>query len=414
MYNHILPFSKDSKNLLNYINKIIKNNNFFASFIKKINSNQKESNIKVYNLINKFYSIFLISQKNIEKYFLNTKNLNNKPLLKKEYYSSIKFFDFNYVNNLLENQFTGRLISNIINEIKYKKIIRIENFSIEIFYNESYLNEINNLIFHLILIYDILKKFFNKKQNFKLNLVVFYIDIKKEYDYNKNYISTENINSGFYFNKQIILYRKEEILKVYIHEILHLFGLDDLNYLKKNNDKKLVEIFNLNSFNFFNESYIEFFAIIFHTLYISCLYSKAYNSIFFNFEKFMKYEIIFSLIQTSKFLNYHNLEFLDFFKRIIYNKYKENTNSFSYIYLKFLLLFNYNKFLDYSIKYGKPVTFNENLVIEYLKFLNYNNNFDYLNSIINKCIIYLKKNTNKRLLTLFYKNSRLSLIEINF
>ena len=60
------------------------------------------------------------------------------------------------------------------------------------------------------------------------------------------------------------------------------------------------------------------------------------------------------------------------------------------------------------------MTFNENLVIEYLKFLNYNNNFDYLNSIINKCIIYLKKNTNKRLLTLFYKNSRLSLIEINF
>ena len=110
-----------------------------------------------------------------------------------------------------------------------------------------------------------------------------------------------------------------------------------------------------------------------------------------------------------KFLNLYKLDFIDFFYK---NQYSETTNTFSYIYLKFLFLLDYQYFLNIILNNNNISKFNENNIVNYIQYLKNNNILNNINKIVNhfKKYIYFYCNKNNNF---FCKNNRLSLIELN-
>jgi hypothetical protein len=395
-----MKISDTTKILIKDINKFKFKNDYFNIFINFINNNTT----KYYNVITfleTFYKYYIYSLKHIQRYFTNK---DNKIKIIDNYCNSSNIIDFKYINNYLDNKFIGKNKEKIIQDINIKKIINLNNLHIEIYYNNNIRN-IDNLIYNIFLIYNILKNIFKIRER-KLNIIIFYCDIKKQHYKKNKIIDFENMNSGISYNNKIILFRQEEILKVFIHELLHTFGVDNHNLSIV---KKVKNIFKIDSDNLFNEGYIEFLAIIFHSLFVSSILSNSFNSMKKYFNIIINYEIIFSLVQLIKFLNIYNINFLDFLNN---NNYKENTSAFSYIYLKFILIFKYNLFLNYILKYNKISLYNEDNIVIYINYLIKNNYFVFLNNIIHNLKFFIKDYCKNN--TIVCKNNKLSLFDFNF
>ena len=400
---------------MNFTNSLIKNINYFINdnlYIKKFYykfSLDNELSNNLVKFIKYFYNIYLQSSKNIQKYFINK---GNYIYLDEKYYTITNTLNYNYLNKLFKSEYINKNKSRILSNINANKKININNLSIDFYYNKNLvrLHEIDNLIFHIFNIYNIISNIFNKS-NKKIYITIFYSNIKKLHS--NNLIDSKNMNSGLSYSNKIIIYRKEEILKVFTHELLHTLNIDNNYHILSKSNKKLSKIFQINSDNNFNESYTEFIAIIIHTLYFSCLKSKNISETIKFFKIYIAYEITFFLFQLSKFLNVYNLNFIDFFYN---NDYIENTNTFSYIYLKFLLFINYNRFFDSIYINNRFILFDENKIIKHISYLHNKNIIIYLNDLTShiKTIILKycknKNNTNKQ----FCINNRLSIFEITF
>ena len=80
--------------------------------------------------------------------------------------------------------------------------------------------------------------------------------------------------------------------------------------------------------------------------------------------------------------------------------------------MKFLLIFNYNYFLNNIITYNSISIYKEEYIIYYLKYLNNNGLLIFLNTIINNLKQNIKIYCKKK--QIICKTNRLSICEINF
>lgn len=156
-------------------------------------------------------------------------------------------------------------------------------------------------------------------------------------------------------NGEICIFRKEEFLKVLIHESFHIFGLDfsglPISRLKKN----ILKIFPIQSDMELAETYSETWATIMNAfICANNLMEKP------NFPEFLAYadfciglEQFFSLFQLIKILNFMNLNYKNLYdkdelsvssRRYLY---REKTNVFAYYILKTVFLCNMDLFLDW-------------------------------------------------------------------
>lgn len=134
------------------------------------------------------------------------------------------------------------------------------------------------------------------------------------------------VPSGMTFldEKIILLTRKEELIKLLIHELIHYAELDD--YLKIYKNCKL------------NEAYTEFLSIIIFYSIISLLKNKDYNEL-------IKQETLYSQKLAKRILNYFNLSPEIFFKSN-YEIINNNLYTYEYIFLRGIYLMNYNLLID--------------------------------------------------------------------
>lgn len=399
-----------SKNLIYNINTIIKENNDFKSIFKEIDTLNSSKHYLI-KFFSNYYRILNNSRQEISKYFDNTNKIN----IKSQYYKNtiINKGNNNNINKYLSERFLDFYKDLIIKKSKNCKEVYTNNIHISLYYENDESSNIDETIYYLLLIFYTLSNLYNN--NKKLNLVIFYFDFKKFIG--KNSVSYINVNSGYSYDNNIVLFRKEEIFKVFIHELLHFIGLDDNYYLTPYSKKLLPKIFNIKSRHFYNEGYIEFAAIIYYNLFISFIFTKNFNHYKNLFKKLISYEILFSYIQLAKILNIYKLSPHDFFKD---NNYTEDTNTFAYFYLKLLMLEKYNNFLYYIIDNNKIIYFNETNIYNYIINL-FENNF--LSSILNNieiiqnilfkmCNNNAKNNAKNNTINYFCKNLRLSLIEL--
>ena len=324
---------------------------------------------KINSYLQNLFNILSHGKRESDNYFeSNNSNITYKLLDKYSKTSLLNNNDMNEINNSLKSKFINHSKDEILKNIKQKLIFNIDSIKITIYYNNYIkVNEIDYMIYNILTIYFGLQNLYNNNtnNNKKLDLTIFYCDIKKMYT-SESFISYKNMNSGLAYSNNIILFRKEELLKVFIHELMHFLGIDN-NYHIENNNKKLTNIFKFESENNFNEAYTEFAALFIHTFYVSfIMFENNFILTLKLFKILFYYEINFSLIQVVKFLNLYKLDFLDFFYT---TKYTETTNAFSYIYLKFLFLLDYQYFLNMILNNNNISQFNEHNIINYIQYL---------------------------------------------
>ena len=286
------------------------------------------------------------------------------------------------------NPFISKEISHNINSLNsnYNLILKINNnqVTINIYHNEKNINKfVSNIIIVVSYIVHLLKK---KVGNININYYL--TDYKKVIDGNlEDGLNHGHVNNGCCspMTNTIDIWRKEEVMKVTIHELFHLFNCD-----KSMNDNSFIinmykNRYNINSerVNTF-EAYTEIWANI-----LNCYFLSKND-----YKKFVKYiylEKQWASMQASKIFYLTNL---DKKHEVDINKY---TNVLAYFIIRCELYNDFKLFIKY---FGSNICCDSNKYFLFLK-------------NINKCKMddkFIKKISKKNYI---YKSLRMSGMEIN-
>ena len=173
-------------------------------------------------------------------------------------------------------------------------------------------------------------------------------------------LDENNVNTAFTrtcpSNSEIVVFRKEEWFKAFMHETFHNFGLDFSDMNLNTCNSKILSIFPVNSEVNLFESYTEFWARLMNTLFCAYINMKTKNDVdefLLNAEFFISFERIFSFFQVVKILNFMSLSYTNLYEKSDLSEnmrrtlYKENTNVLSYYIITLILFNNYQEFLSW-------------------------------------------------------------------
>jgi len=374
----------------------------------------------IYNDIYDAYSYLQNLKKTKEKYFnlLIKKISNNSQIIQPQNFNSKSFPNIikNHINDTANYELTFTF-SLYERNIKVYFIVEEADVGSKI---ETYNGYVDNIIMWLY----ILNNVASKTCATTLAIYIYFTSLEKQLPETKNVILDEiHVNTAFTTscprNSEIVVFRKEEWFKVFIHESFHNFGLDfsDMNIAEST--RCILNIFKVNSEVNLYESYTEFWSEIVNALFCSFFKLKNKNNIeeflsnaefFINFEKTYSF---FQLVKTLHFmgLTYRNLYSNDENSRELRKKlYKEKTNVLSYYVIKAILINNYQGFLswcktnNFSLLQFKKTISNQ---MNYCKFIEKNyktesmlESIDYAEKFYNKIADKNKKNfllTNLRM-----------------
>jgi len=157
------------------------------------------------------------------------------------------------------------------------------------------------------------------------------------------------VTTGCVLNGEILLYRKEEFFKVFIHETFHVYGLDFSNLPTNIFKKRMLKLFPVKSDFLIFESYTEFWGNFINILFSTYELIDDKNDV----EQFILYsgycsrlEKIFSLYQMVKVLGFMGLQYENLYKNdeasVLMRRslFKEDTNVLAYYVIKTILLYN--------------------------------------------------------------------------
>ena len=187
-------------------------------------------------------------------------------------------------------------------------------------------------------------------------------------DKNEQVLDAIHVNTGVTTTcptkSEILIYRKEEWFKVFIHETIHNFGLDfsDMNTI--NCTRTILQLFPVNSDVNLFESYTECWAELMNTMFCSFnhLDNKLDIDIFIdNVIMLLNIERAHSVFQMVKVLDFMGLTYTDLHStkssahELRNQNYKENTNVLSYYVIKTILMVNYPSFLGWCKHQNSPM-----------------------------------------------------------
>jgi hypothetical protein len=233
--------------------------------------------------------------------------------------------------------------------------------------NQKKMDEMVNKIIMWLLI---LNKYASHQCSQELSIYFYMTSLEKKLPI-KNKIKPQildeiHINTAFTYTcrmkSEMVIFRKEEWFKVFIHESFHNFGLDFSDMNNENCKKMILKIFPVSSQVNLYESYTEFWAeninIMFCSFFLTREYSietrepsiktktKEINKFIELFSVFIQFERIYSFFQMTKVLNYMGLTYSELINPNTHNHYlfKENTSVLSYYVIKTILMNNYVDF----------------------------------------------------------------------
>ena len=229
---------------------------------------------------------------------------------------------------------------------------------------------------------------FTNSKHVTYNLYVWLSELKKhkpqeqEHHHEHRQISkktfkSQHINSGATVHNlleetvELFIWRKEEIEKVLLHEMIHTLKLDFMGY-PEDLKEDIIQKFNIPSSIELRlgEAYVETWALILNTIYISFTKSKMKiekqckikSNDFF---KLFAMEIIFTLYQSSKILRHFGygcfagcevpLVKSENPKDAMQKLFEQETSVFSYYLIKAGVLMNLGGFLKFCCKHNKSL-----------------------------------------------------------
>jgi len=290
----------------------------------------------------------------------------------------------------------------IINQTKW--LIRYSDIEHNIFFYTYYesvnIKELNRYYKKILSVLQILKKYSTTTCNKILNAHIYLTPFKKELSNNNKILNVNNVNTGFaglcIYSNDVVVYRKEEWFKVFIHECFHYFGLDFAYMPVKIYKNKLSNLFCISSEFLLYESYTECMSEL---IYL-CMYSVDHK---LNIHEILRNELNHSLYQTHKILTHIECTYTDLLctknKKNI--KMVEKTNVFCYYILKTLYIFYLSDFLNWcKIHNDTLLSFNktESTVLSLYDWIRERYNSDeFINSISNISEKYKSEISNKSL-----------------
>lgn len=181
--------------------------------------------------------------------------------------------DTTYIDRTVWNDIQKRLHTCTRDEIVFDTKVRV-NLTVV----GQNIKEIRSYKTQIVVVLGVFLDFISKTFDVKLqnlNLLIFLSPQKKMLPQKPGPLTPRNVNTGvtlMYLNNDfatIVVYRKEELLKVLIHELIHYTGIDEVDL--PFHEKQLKEIFKSNSPLFLRETYTDFIACSLHTMLYSLL-----------------------------------------------------------------------------------------------------------------------------------------------
>ena len=403
------PVDDDYNILSKQSSKLIKE---LSEFIpKSTEKSEIKRNIVTDEFVGNFYDYFNESYSYVKQYKYNVKCLKitneaDIPIPSENDLSYIDKYFRNIIFKSLKNSYSCSMKSPFGNG----RIINI------FFASAEKQNKIYDYIERILVWIFIISKYTeNRECSRTLNIYIYLTDpIKTLPENDINIIGKNNVNTGFTTscspNSNIVIYRKEEWFKVFIHESIHNFGLDFSEMNNNNTREYILNIFPISSKVKLYETYTDFWART-----INCMFCSFYGTLktnimnrkelfIINFYKHINDERNFSYLQVVKILHFMKLEYKDLYtknfesevKRFLF--YKENTSVFAYYILCCVLFNQFNDFIAWCIENNSNqqilVQFNktEDNQINFCKFIESNYENESLLNILSDINNKLKSN----------------------
>jgi hypothetical protein len=326
------------------------------------------------HIIKKLFNDILDAEK-----YLHTIKLNNGSIYKKSTHTIHNKNDLPKLNNFRSDVFTKEIQkhieTNMSSIIQYSLVLFNRKINIYFIIEKNDLHKNINKYDHYadcILLWSyILNKYSSIHCSKEWNIYFYLTSLQKQLPnknihLDNNILNYNHINTGFTTTcpqfSEIVIFRKEEWFKVFVHETFHNFALDfsDMNLTELNN--AILSIFPIQSKVNLFEAYTEFWAETINILFCSYFYNHSNTSLerkpeFTKFikqvELFIQFERIYSFFQLNKVLNYMGLTYKNLYSKdknsVVLREtlYKENTNIFAYYVIKCILINNYNGFMTW-------------------------------------------------------------------
>lgn len=259
-----------------------------------------------------------------------------------------------YPNSFSEDSIDKDVLKKI-NQLKYIYIYqtKILNREIIIYFVSSTQKSFEKEIKFMLSWLYILNIYSPKHCVNKLTIYLYFTNLIKQLPNHKLIVLDKcHINTAFTYScpgdAEIVLYRKEEWMKVFIHETFHTFGLDFSTMSQVSVPAFINNHFSINITPCLFESYTEFWGEVIHMMFLSYTFHSENKTLFIQtFYNILNIEINHTLLQVNKIFNHMNLHYLHFLNKTLTIQYKENTPVFSYYIIKSILLFHFNEFIGW-------------------------------------------------------------------
>ena len=234
--------------------------------------------------------------------------------------------------------------------------------------NPEYQVELYNEYIEKILVWlHVINEYASKKCSKRLALYLYFTSLKKNLPASNIHILNENnVNTAFTYtcpvDSEIVVFRKEEWLKVLMHESFHNFALDFSDMNTEECKWHILSIFKVKSDVNLFEAYTEFWAEMMNAVFCSYYFAnnKTHESgdalieeFLVNCEFFINFERTFKFFQMVKTLNFMGLKYKDLYNNTSLSQstretmYKEDSNVLSYYIITTILMNNYQGFLSW-------------------------------------------------------------------
>ena len=342
-----------NKNIEEYNNDDVKylsnTSSNMISFLNCDKYNYEDINNDTKNTLKDFYLKFIDSIDEINKISINDGYIATNT----EVNNFVKPKDFNIIPELLQNDINTNLI--------YQTIYRYNIFGKEItiyITEETYnIEEYNECVKRMLILFSVYLKYSTKKCSSKLNIFLFFSKMEKTLPEYGEQMERHNLNNAYTYpcadNSELVIYRKEEWFKVFCHESMHNLGLDFSVIDDRVSRDLILQIFPIKSNVRLYEAYTETWAKIMNCIFSSIYeYTDNFDKFIYRFNYLISKERVFVILQTVKILNYMGLKYQDLYDTNGANRdklYYEKTHLISYFVINAILLNNYQEFINWCI-----------------------------------------------------------------
>ena len=314
----------------------------------------------------------------------------------------IKPVNFSYMEKEVQNNIMQTLKITATYTIRiYNKYVKI-NFIVD----TLDLEYINNCVYKILLWLFIVMK--NTDSNNHVNIYLYMTSLEKTLPTGDNQITKYHINSGYTSTNEnnIVVFRKEEWFKVFIHETLHFFEFDFRhdNHIKN----KVLEMFKVKSKVNLYEAYTETWAKIINIVFCSYFLSTEFNTFIDLFETLINIEKTYTIFQMLKILEYMDIEYVDILTGD--NLYYENTHILSYYIIGTILLNSYQEFMKFCNENNDYIFNFKETRENKSKFLKFIKRYYKTRKLFNKIEMVSKIQLDNQYIL---KNTRLSICELD-